>query len=491
MILALDIGTSSTRAVLYDTDTGDDVPGASHALAHEPDATVDGGSTLDADALVAEAVTCAQAVLSHPAAATSGRIDAVAVCTFWHSVVGVGADGRARTPVLLWSDRRSAPQVARLREELDPAAYTQRTGCLLHTSYPPGRLRWLAENEPVTFHGCARFVSPGEYLFSRFFGLENVTCSVSMASASGLMDQARGAWDAVTLAQAPGLAPDRLSPIGDAPVTGLQSPFREALPALASVPWFPALGDGACSNLGCGATTPNRLALMVGTSGALRVVTGRTMPVAPPGLWRYQADAERFLLGGALSNGGSVWAWLTDTLKMPAVPAAAVDAALAALPPDGHGLTVLPFLNGERAPGWRDEARAAIIGLSTATTPLEIARAHLEAVAFRFAAIRERLRTAAAAAEIIGTGAALTASPAWTQIIADVLGEPVRVSGEKQASSRGAALLARERLGFGAIETAPFSEDARFDPVPARAARYAEARARHQEMYRLLGGTEA
>ena len=378
----------------------------------------------------------------------------------------------------------AAPQVARLREEMDAAAYTERTGCPLHTSYVPGRLRWLAETDPETFRACARFVSPGEYLFGRLFGQEKVTCSVSMASASGLMHQARGAWDEETLERLPGVRPDHLSPIGDDPVSGLLSPHHGALPVLADVPWFPALGDGACSNLGCGATGPERLALMIGTSGALRVVVGPEMPSVPAGLWRYQADAGRTLLGGALSNGGNVWAWLTETLRLPDRSAAELDAALGALPPDGHGLTVLPFLNGERAPGWRDDARAVVVGLSAVTTPLDIARAHLEAVAYRFAAVRDRLPAAGGGAEIIGTGVGLRASPAWVQILADVLGAPITVTAEEQASSRGAALWVRERLGLGKIDTAHFPVETRCEPDRERATPYREARARHEALYR-------
>ena len=490
-ILALDIGTSSTRAVLYDVASGRAVPGAGKSVPHEPEVTPDGGATLDADALVDEALDCARDALAAAAGWAQADVIAVAACTFWHSAIGVGEDGRARTPVLLWSDRRSVPQVAALRAAMDADAYTQRTGCPLHTSYLPGRLRWLAETDEAAFAASARFVSPGEYLFGRLFGPERVTCSVSMASGTGLLNQVTGAWDEKTLAQVPRLTPARLSPITDAPVSGLRPPFRNELPALADVPWFPAFGDGACSNLGCGATGPSRLALMIGTSGALRVVAApsTTPSPVPPGLWRYQADANRFLLGGALSNGGNVWDWLTETVRLPDLAPDDLDAALAALPPDSHGLTVLPFLNGERAPSWRDDARAALVGASASTTPLEIARAHLEAVAYRFAAVRERLRdvTRGGTTEIIGTGAGLRASPAWTQILADVLGEPISVSGEGQASSRGAALLVRERLGLGMLaDVEPFVE-ARYEPEAGHYAIYQAARQRQEALEEMLG----
>ena len=489
MILALDIGTSSTRAIVYDPATCQAVADGAHSIHHDPHTTPDGGATLDPDALVREVVAAIAAVLP---AAKGAAIAGVGVSTFWHSVVGVDASGAAQTPVLLWSDRRSAPQVAALRGELDAGAYSQRTGCPLHTSYLPGRLRWLRETDPETFARCARFVSPGEYLVAHLFGLDKATCSVSMASATGLLDQRRGAWDEATLAHLPGITAAHLSPLSDAPVSGLLPDYGATLALLADTPWFPALGDGACSNLGCGALDSTTLALMIGTSGALRVSGRRKgdLPPLPPGLWRYLVSPDHYLMGGALSNGGNVWSWLTHTLRLPTGDDAAVETALGLLAPDAHGLTVLPFLSGERAPLWRDDLSATLHGLEAGTTPLEIARAFLEAVAYRFADVREALHTVCPpGARIIGTGAGLLHAPVWAQIIADVLGEAISLSSEEQASSRGAALWVRERLGLGRITDAPaVALTQTITPDPANADVYGKARARQADLLGRLWG---
>ena len=102
--------------------------------------------------------------------------------------------------------------------------------------------------------------------------------------------------------------------------------------------------------------------------------------------------------------------------------------ALAGMEPDSHGLTVLPFLAGERAPGWAGHARATIHGLSLATTPLEILRAGMEAVAYRLALVFELLRPMIPRdPQVVASGGALLHSPAWLQIVTDVLGRPVAV----------------------------------------------------------------
>ena len=173
--------------------------------------------------------------------------------------------------------------------------------------------------------------------------------------------------------------------------------------------------------------------------------------------------------------------WLEKILRL--------ESPLRAFPPDSHGLTILPFLSGERAPLWRDDLSAAIVGHSAATTPEELAHAHLEAVAYRFAAIRDRLRPVAPATELIGTGAALKASPLWTQIIADVLSETILLADEEEGSARGVALWAREGLGIGSVVDAPRPAIlAEFAPNPAHAAPYAAARARQEQLLTHLLG---
>src|SRR5260370_41239225 len=119
--------------------------------------------------------------------------------------------------------------------------------------------------------------------------------------------------------------------------------------------------------------------MMVGTSGAMRAVWATREISIPPRLFCYRVDGARVVIGGALSNGGNLIAWLRDTLQVDADPDA-MERAVAAEPPDGHGLTFLPFLAGERSTGWRPGAPATISGLRLHTRPVGYGRAALEAV---------------------------------------------------------------------------------------------------------------
>ena len=399
------------------------------------------------------------------------EVTAVATATLWHSLIGLDEHGRPLTPLYSWADSRSAPWAARLRERLDERAVHVRTGARLHSSYWPAKLAWLRDTQPETFERVAVWVSPGEYVHRRLLG--DAAASVSMASGTGLFDQHACEWDR-ELAAHLGVE-DKLPAIDDSPRQGLTGDWAERWPALADVPWFPAWGDGATSNVGAGCVTKDRAALMIGTSGALRVLDRAEPPEPPPSLWCYRADAERPLLGGSLSDGGSVVAWLRSLTRLPEPEEA--EREIAKMAPDSHGLTMLPLLSGERGPGWSDRAGAAIEGLTAATTPLDLLRAGLEAVALRFALLDADLP---GDHTVVATGGGLANSPAWTQIVADALGRPVAHSGVAEGSSRGAAVMALEALGEQPGE-APVGET--FEPDPEATEIYRAALERQQALY--------
>ena len=478
-VLSLDVGSSSVRAALHDA-SGDAVEGSEVKLDHEFDYTANGGATAEADGLLDLVARAIDGVLARHADA---KILCVAASTFWHSVLGVDRDGRPTTPILTWADRRAADAARDLRDRLDEEAVHRRTGAPLHSSYWPAKLLWLENAAPNGFRRTERWLSPADYFYARLFG-GPPTIGTSMASATGLYDQNRNRWDAGTLDALP-VDEERLPDLSDEPRAGLLGKWARRWPALEGVPWFPAVGDGACSNVGSGCTGSDRLALMVGTSGAMRVLWKAESVEVPPGPWRYRADRQRFVMGGALSDGGNLVGWLRETLRLP--DPEETEELLAKMEPDAHGLTFLPILNGERGPAWADRANGTISGLAMTNTPVEILQAAMEAVAYRFALIAEILEEASPGEkQVIATGGGLLGSPTWTRIMADALGRPVTLSGVEEASARGAVLLALEALGGPAIETreAPFGEA--FEPDPESHEVYREALARQRRLYNAV-----
>ncbi len=442
-VLSIDAGTSSIRTRLYDT-RGNELEAMSIQRTYTMDRTSDGGEFIDLDRIV-------QLIFEIIDESTKWieeqgiRVIAVSCCTFWHNLVGVNEKGEACTSLLNWSDTRPECVLPDLAKRIEPTHFTQRTGCPFHASYLPAKIVWLKNNMPERVKHLWAWMSLGEYLFFRLTG-ERV-CSYSMASGTGLLHSAKCEWDS-EIFEAIGVERSQVSNLGDLDEGGffLRDEFKQRWPGLRDAQWFPAIGDGAASNIGCGAVTPERLTLMVGTSGAMRMVWKGDYREPAQGLWCYRIDRHRPISGGALSNGGNLLQWAMRTLKLGDLKQ--IEEALRNRTPDAHGLTFLPFLAGQRSPRWNPESRGLIHGLRLSTEPIDILQAGMEAVAYRFRLIYELLSNQVERnQEMIATGGALLQLPVWIQIMADVIQCVVYPSQVKEGSCRGAALLVLEALG--------------------------------------------
>ncbi|MFL5734437.1 MAG: gluconokinase [Chloroflexia bacterium] len=478
MVLTIDVGSSSLRTNLY-TAGAEQVSDVGAQLSYDVRVTPDGGVEIDPEALLACLLAAIDETLER-AGEGARRIEGVGMCSLVSNVMGVDAEGRPTTPIYTWADTRCAREAAELRAEMDEGAVRERTGCPIHTSYLPARLLWLKRERPEAHGRTATWVSLGEWLQLKLLGRAGQ--SLSVASWGGLLNRHTLDWDAEWLSYLE-IDRARLPRLVDfdEPMRGLRDEYAERWPALGEVPWYPCLADGVTGNLGSGCSTPEDVAVQVGTSGAMRAVVPGTPPTVPEGLWCYRVDQESSLLGGALSEGGNVLAWVRDTLRVDDMEA--LEQEVARMEPDGHGLTVLPFLAGERSPGWAGEARGAITGISLGTTPADIMRATQEAITYRFGLAYDLLRPALPPTRrVVASGAALLNVPGWTAVLADVLGTPVTALAEKEASSRGTALLVLKALGILDPATTPARLGQTYAPDMQRHAVYRQAMARQREM---------
>jgi gluconokinase len=481
LVLAFDLGTSSLRTALFDARGRRLMETTAQRIYHVKRAP-DGCAELPPQTLWRAARECLAQTLTRRRGDKSLRarpIVAVGASCFWHSLVGADDRGRVLTPIYTWADSRGRDDAARLRRRLSERRVHARTGCMLRASFWPAKLLWLRRTQPRLFARVSHWMSPGEWLQWQFCGRAN--CGYAMASGTGLFNPTMLDWDNQLL-RICRVKRRALNPLDETPLVAVER-FHRQFPELRGALWLPALGDGAAGNLGSGATRAGLAAINFGTSGAVRVVRRGRRARAPFGLFCYRVDAGRFLVGGAVSNAGNLHAWALRELKLPDDPRQ-LERALAARPFPMQGLTVLPFWVSERAPTWPEDMKGAVLGVTQATTALDVLQALREAAFYRLAWIAELMaRTSGRRLRFVVSGG-LQHSPAGMQRLANVLGSELIVSAEPEASLRGAAVFALEKLGYS-IAASSMGRVIRPEPVAAH--RYAVARRRYMGLEKRLG----
>ena len=486
-VLAVDIGTSSVKAGLFDA-LARSLPGIDASVPHSQTVAADGTSEEDADQIRNAVEHAIDRVLAKAGGAAS-QIAGVGFDSMASTVLGTDAAGNPITPVYTYADTRPAPDVDRLRNELNVPVVYDRTGVMQHTSYVPGRIRWLRRTRPKIAARVVRYVDISTYLYSTWFGRQDVKASYCVSSWSGMLNRHEMCWDKGLLDRL-NITEENLPELTswNVPERGLTAKYADRWPALGNLPFFLSVGDGVSVAVGTGCTDGSRVALSVGTTGAMRILSKGPAPDVPIGLWAYRLGTERTLLGGSFSEGGNVVKWALDNLRLP--PVEKLDAELSQLMPAGHGLNVLPFIAGERATGWSTTATGVLEGIRVSTIPIEILQAIMESIAYRFALVADLLLPGVESGyKIVASGGAIQNSPWWLQTITDVLGVPVEVSAEPQGTSRGTAVLALNALGvWDDLDTHLARTAGTYEPNPANSEVYASARERQMKLYSNLLG---
>jgi gluconokinase len=321
-----------------------------------------------------------------------------------------------------------------------------RTGTPVHAMSPLLKLAHLRETDPYAVRAAARWGGVKELLLSLLVPRSDVL-DLSAASSSGLYDLTARRWDPEALALA-GITRGQLGEV--VPTTRIVGGLAAGLGLAAGTPVVAGATDGPLANLGVGAVAPGVVAVSLGTSGALRVVQDRPATDGASGLFCYALTEDRWVLGGAVSNGGSVVRWAARTLTDPrdGEDEDATDARLLAeaarVAPLSDGLLCLPHLLGERAPWWRSDVRGAFLGLRHDHGRGHLVRAAVEGVCQQLALVRDGLP--GPVREVRATGGAV-GSPLWPQVLASALDLPVRLAASPEGSGLGACLLGWYALG--------------------------------------------
>lgn len=447
-VVGLDIGTTSVKAAAYDRE-GREVAAAERE--YPLHSSGPGRVEQDPDEVLAGVGT----VLARVAADVGDRrIAGVALSSAMHTLIALDSAGQPLTPVATYADNRAGAEAEALRRS-DGLALYRRTGTPMHPMSAVARLQWFRTHQPQVWRAADRWVSIKEYVLLALLGSRAVDHSV--ASATGLLDLERRAWDEGAL----GLAGVRAEQLGDlvpatAVVAGLtlDAARRTGLPR--DTPFVVGAGDGVLANVGVGATRPGVVACSVGTSGAVRAVVPRPTFDPEGRLFCYALADELWVFGGAISNGGLVLRWLRDTVlsdvaddarRRGADPYEALTTLAAQAPPGAGGLLMLPSLAGERAPHWSSLPRGVLFGLQRHHGRPHLVRAAMEGVVHQLQAVLGLLESAGGGISEVRATGGFAASPLWRQVMADVLERRISVP-TRAGSVFGAALLGMRALGW-------------------------------------------
>ncbi|MCD6551252.1 gluconokinase [Thermotoga sp.] len=368
-----------------------------------------------------------------------GNVLHVGMSSVFHSVVGLDEDFDPVTPLLNWADRRSFREKEELEKKYGTRFFYERTACPLHPMYWPSKILWMKRNS-----NARKFCSIKSYVVKKLTG--RFVEELSLASGTGMMNVHTLDWDEEILSIA-GVEREMLPELAS-PYTRVKMKnevakelgYKEAYFVLGG-------GDGVMTNVGANAMDPNSATVTIGTSGAFRVVLDRPV-IDQEGIstWCYLIDEQNYVLGGAINNGGIVLMWLKDVMKFDGYEEIIEEAKKS--PIGANGLVFLPFLNGERAPHWRERYRGVLVGLTSSHRKSDIARAALEGICFRIKDIYNAVKRVGDVdpVRIVATGG-FTSSPYWVQLLSDVLGKSITVTSVENPSAFGAYVMALKSLG--------------------------------------------
>lgn len=449
MLLGIDLGTSSVKAVLFDPDSVQIVASAAHEypIYHPmPDRAEQNpddwwNATVNA---VRQAITRA------------GRSDvqAIGLCGQMHGVTLLNAKKKPIGNSIIWADQRSAAETRQLIERFGAENYTQITGTLPAAGFMVSTLAWMQKHDRKTLESARCVLLPKDVIRLMLTG--EVATDISDASATGMFDVLVKTWSAEIIHELD--LPRSLFPpaLESAAVAGsLTAKAAAALGLKTGIPVVAGCADQPAQALANGLIAPGRASITIGSggqvftpvlplvNGSISLKTDSRLHVfnhAVPGVW--------YILGAILSAGLSL-RWLRDLFK---TDYATLSAEAASVPAGANGLIFLPYLSGERTPHMDAHARGGFIGLTAIHGRGHLARAIMEGVAFAMhEALDISLGLGGQVDRVITAGGGAE-SDVWRHILADVLNVPLQKSLLTESTGIGAALLAG--IGAGVYKNA-------------------------------------
>lgn len=444
-MLGVDIGTTSTKAVLFSKD-GTVI---CHHTIEYPLLTPTPSTAEQNPVEIYQAVLGTITETIKKSAIDKNDLLCISFSSAMHSVIAVDESGEILTNCITWADNRSTKWAEKIKNEMNGHEIYLRTGTPIHPMSPLSKIRWLKEEKPGIFSKTVKLISIKEFVFYQLF--KQYVVDHSIASATGMLHLQRLDWDEEAL-QVAGITKDYLSEL--VPTThylqGIDENLALKLGINTSTPFVVGATDGVLSNLGVNAIEPGVVAVTIGTSGAIRTVTDKPVTDPKGRTFCYNLTENHWVIGGPVNNGGITFRWVRDCLASAEVetakslgidPYEVLTKIAERVSPGSDGLLFHPYLAGERAPLWNANARGSFFGLGLYHKKEHMIRAVLEGVIFNLYNVLLALEEQIGIPKKVQATGGFARSALWRQMMADIFDQEVSVPESFESSCLGAAIL--------------------------------------------------
>lgn len=448
ILLCLDLGTEGVRAGAF-TEDGNPL-GTSHR-AYRTNYPAPGQAEQDPRAWWACVVAATRELLATKECRAAGPVIAIAPSTTSSTVVAADECGMPLRPAILWMDARAGTQsaaTARLADKHDVLAWS---GGADAAEWLVPKAMWLKEHEPETYARADRIVEAIDYLTHELVGhwvgsQMTAVCKHNYDPIAGHFPT--GLYADLGVADLADRLPDAILPVGSAAGTLTSKAAAEL-----GIEGSPVVGvggiDAHVSLLACGARTGGLVSVVAGTSTAM--VTEHADPAYNPEFWGPYPRAlgpDLWLFEAGQVSSGAVLSWLAETVcRTDRDNLQPLIARARAIEPGGHGLLALDFFMGNRTPYRDPHLRGGILGLTLGTTPADLYRAAVEAVACGTRNALESFLRAGLPAERVVLSGGIAKNALWRDVTVDVLGRAVEIVEGHNLTLRACATIAATVAG--------------------------------------------
>ncbi len=449
--IGIDIGTTSTKAILYDELGNIKWKSAVLYPIYSPRPNM---REQDPEEIF-NAVLKTLKEVNLIAKSLKEKVEFISFSSMMHSLICVDKNGSPLTNCIIWADSRSSDYADKFRENGIGIEIYKRTGTPCHSMSPLYKIMWLRDNENEIFNNTYRFISIKEYVVYKLFG--DYVVDYSIASATGLFNIFDLKWDKEALNLC-GIDESKLSIPHPTTyiVEGMSKEYREVLEFSEDIKVVLGASDGCLANLGSNGIDFGTAVVSIGTSGAVRTVSDRPIIDAKGRTFSYILADNMFVSGGAINNGGITYRWFRDTFCSKEIEIAAemgieaydlINKLIENVKPGSEGLIFLPFLTGERAPYWNSNLRGSYLGISDMHRREHFARATIKGICFAINDVFEVLKETNDDIKCVYVNGGFTKSKCWVQTLTDVMDKQIIISNNYESPTLGALMLGLLAIG--------------------------------------------